>query len=43
VVIADDLDGSPGARAMAVSFDSCGYQIDRGKKNRRGSASRRSR
>ena len=34
VVIADDLDGSPGARAMAVSFDGRSYQIDLGKKNR---------
>ena len=34
VVIADDLDGSPGARAMAVSFDGRSYQIDLGEKNR---------
>jgi hypothetical protein len=34
VVIDDDLDGSPGARAMAVSFAARSYQIDLGKKNR---------
>ncbi len=34
VVIADDLDGPPGARAMAVSFAARCYQIDLGKKNR---------
>jgi hypothetical protein len=34
VVIADDLDGSPAARAVAVSFAARCYQIDLGKKNR---------
>jgi hypothetical protein len=42
-VIADDLDGSPGARAMAVSFDGRSYQIDLGKKNRARFRNRRSR
>ncbi len=34
VVIADDLGGSPGARAVAVSFDGRSCQIDLGKKDR---------
>jgi len=34
VVITDDLDGSPGAQAVAFSFDGRSYEIDLGKKNR---------
>ncbi len=33
VVVTDDLDGSPGAEAVAFSFDGQDYEIDLGQEN----------